>query len=359
MNESGDFYKKLDRDKSAGGARVPDPIAMDPVRMRRRMMLTTALLVLLMAGLLGLGTWFLQRQEEQIHALTPEELPSPLVPPRVPTTSLPTLSTLLPTDVAEQAEASASPTGIEPERVAQAMSEVRTGAEYLRAYSWSQAELHARRALEIWPDMTAALRLLGVVFTQRGQFDQAIAYLERALKAEPFNVEIYVNLSTAYMQKGLFEKAEELLKNALLISPGYPVAYLNLGMISLLRGRFDLAADYLGQVVERVPNDPPPRNNLAVALIRLGQFEEAREHLQYLVERFPELPNPYFNMAITYVLDNDFEQAMAWIRQGAAHCSPMACQQYLADTDFDAIRGTSEFQSFLTSLVPNLPELPQ
>jgi Flp pilus assembly protein TadD len=360
MENGRNIYDKTQTGNPSPPNAPGEPAALTPIQVRRRMAITTAIFVLLMFALLGVGTWYLNRQEEQARALIPEEVP-PLPPgPRMPSAALSdSMITLAPTSESAGLTAPTSAPPFEPERMAQAMSEVRAGLDYLQIYNWNQAELHARKALEIWPDMTAALRMLGVVYTQRGQFDQAIAYLERALKAEPFNVEIYINLSTAYMQKGQYDKAEELLKTALQLSPGYRVAYLNLGMLALLRGSFDAAADYLEQAIEQVPNDPPPRNNLAVALIRLGRFDEARTHLQYLVDTFPELPNPYFNMAITYVLENNLAEAMQWIRRGAQHCSPLACRQYLADADFDAIRGTPEFQALLKSLYPDVPELPE
>lgn len=361
MADGRNIYDKASNDKPSVPNVVGNPVNLSPAQVRRRMLWTSVIFVALMVALLGFGAWLLNRQEEQASALIPEELPLPASVSRMPATRLSDSTVSLPAAPDFQIGTAAPPTAvsIEPERMAQAMGEVRTGAEYLRAFNWNQAEIHARKALEVWPDMTAALRLLGVVYIQRGQFDQAIAYLERALKAEPFNVEIYLNLSTACMQKGQYDKAEELLQSALQLAPRYRVAYLNLGMLALLRGRFDAAADYLEQAIEQVPNDPPPRNNLAVALIRLGRFDEARKHLHYLMENFPELPNPYFNMAITYVLENDFKEAMAWIRRGAQHCSPLACRQYLDDVDFDAIRGTAEFQAFLKSLYPDVPELPK
>ncbi len=361
MDNGTNIYSKPSNGKRAAPNTLGDPIALTPAQLRRRVMWSTALFVVLMLALLGFGAWLLGRQDEQARALIPAEAPeSSAVSPRMPAAAFPdSTMALSPTSAFERLSLpEQTPPGADPERIAQALSEIRTGAEYLRAYNWNQAEVHARKALEVWPDMTAALRLLGVVYTQRGQFDQAIAYLERALKAEPSNVEIYLNLSTAHMQKGEYDKAEELLQTALKLAPGYRVAYLNLGMLALLRGRFDAAADYLEQAIEQVPNDPPPRNNLAVALIRLGRFDEAREQLLYLVEHFPDLPNPYFNMAITYVLENNFKEAMAWIRRGAHYCSPLACRQYLDDVDFDTIRGTPEFQAFLKSLYPDMPELP-
>jgi tetratricopeptide (TPR) repeat protein len=243
---------------------------------------------------------------------------------------------------------------IDPEKMAQAMKELRLANDYLRVREFDPAEEHAKKALAVVPEMNHAQRLLGVIYTQRGQFDQAIAILERALKSNLFSAETYNNLATAYMQKGMLDKAEELLQTALQINPEYYFAYLNLGLLYLTKGQYEAAADNLERALNRVPNDPGPRNNLAVALLRLGRYEDARRNLQTIVDGNPQIPNSYFNMAITYVLEKKYSDAMAWIHRGAQHCSPMVCQQFLSDNDFNVMRGQPEFQKLLESLSPEV-----
>jgi Flp pilus assembly protein TadD len=229
----------------------------------------------------------------------------------------------------------------------------------LLARDLEKAEIHARKALEIWPNMNAAMRMLGVVHTQRGQFDQAILELEKALKNDPFSAETYNNLATAFMQKGQMEKAEELLNTSLQISPDYRVAFLNLGLLNLTRGRYDAAVDYLERAIEQAPNDPSPRNNLAVALMRIGRYDDARKQLLLLVDLNPGVPNWYFNLAITYVLENNFPEAMNWLRRGAQLCAPMTCQKFLSDNDFNPMREYPDFKKLVESLSPNIPTPPQ
>jgi len=360
MDKDNDIYKKAPGNGGKANGQLP-LVELTPAQVKSRTIASTLGFVLIMLVLLGGATWFIHRQEEERKLPDEPEAPETLKVPFARPDEAPAATTAPRVAIPEPVgtvtpEAEAQ---IDPERMAQAMGEVRTANEYLHARNWNQAEVHARKALEIWPDMNAALRLLGVVHTQRGQFDQAIVILEKALQASPFNVEIYNNLATAYMQKGQYEKSEELLQTSLQIMPGYRIAFLNLGLLALLRGNFEAAADYLERSLEQVPDDPPPRNNLAVALIRLGRYDEAREHLQYIIDRYPELPNAYFNMAITYVLENRFPEAMNWIRTGGERCSPIACQQFLADSDFNAIRGTPEFQAFIKSLYPDLPTPPE
>lgn len=248
---------------------------------------------------------------------------------------------------------------LDRDRLSKAISEVRVANEYLLQQDWDGAETHARRALDIWPDMNAGLRLMGFVYTQRGQFDQAAAILEKALQQEPFSAETFNNLASAYMQKWELERAESLLNTALDLRPDFAVAHMNLGLLYIILGRYPLTIDHLEQALELAPESVSARNNLAVALLRVGRYEEAREHLQNIINRFPARASAYFNMAITYVLERNFGEAMGYIQLGATHCSPVACRNFLADSDFDPMRGHPAFQSFINNLYPELPQFPE
>jgi tetratricopeptide (TPR) repeat protein len=366
MEEHQDIYTSKKPEPGKPG--TPPVIEVSPAQLHARSLRNTLGLTILMLAVLGGSAWFIYVQEKKTETSPLEQAvldTTSLMPGRTGETNLPAIASPEPRRPATAPVplpvpgASESPFQVEPERMAQAMSETRLAKDYLEAHDFDKAETHARKALETWPDMNAALRTLGVLYIQRGQFDQAIAILERALKGNAFNAETYSNLATAYMQKGMLDKAEELLQTALQIAPGYYVAYLNLGLLYLMRGRYEASADYLERGLEQIPNDGPARNNLAVSLIRLGRYDDARKHLHLLINLEPNSASGYFNMAISYTLERKFDEAMNWIREGGRRCSPVACQKYLADSDFNLIRGTPEFQKFMESLYPDLPTPPK
>ena len=247
---------------------------------------------------------------------------------------------------------------ISPQKMADAMASIRAANEYLSARDWDRAEMHVTNALAIWPDMNVAMRMRGVIYTQRGQFDEAIDVLERALKRDPFSAEAFNTLATAYMQKRVFDKAEELLQTSLSIRPGYAVAQVNLGLLYVLMQKYELAVEQLEAAAPQLPDNPAIPNNLAVCLIRLTRYEDARIRLQDLVKADPKRAAPYFNMAITYTLQQDMTNAMKWVRDGAARCSPADVQRFLGDRDFDTLRNTPEYKAFLRELYPQLPAGP-
>ncbi|MFH0954311.1 MAG: tetratricopeptide repeat protein [Verrucomicrobiota bacterium] len=355
MDEHRDIYRKPESQPRRNEG--PVTVEPTPAEIRARTRRSTIGFTLVMLALLGGSTWFIYIQEKETERAVQERDTLSIAAlsrqtGAVPSIRFETPRTAITAPVEPSPEGEAA--GINPEKMAQAMAEVRLANDYLRAREFDPAEAHARKALEVVPNMNQALRLLGVIYTQRGQFDQAIATLERALKSNLFSAETYNNLAAAYMQKGMFDKAEELLQTSLQISPDYHIACLNLGLVYIAKGQYEAAADSLERAIARVPNDPGPRNNLAVALLRTGRYDEARTQLQTVVDNNPQLPNSYFNMAITYVLEKRFDDAMAWIRRGAQHCSPMACQQFLSDNDFNSMRDQPEFKKFLDALYPEV-----
>ena len=359
MDENRDIYKKPDPEpKKEGDLPRHD---LTPADFRARSVRNTIAFSAVMLVLLAVATWIISLQDKK-SKVTPPEKPSTEIPMLTMSTPL-IMSNLTPARLSAPSTieglSEEETSDVDPERMARAMGETRIANDYLMARDLEKAEMHARKALEIWPNMNAAMRMLGAIHTQRGQFDQAILELEKVLKKDPFSAEAYNNLATAYMQKGQMEKAEELLNTSLQISPDYRIAFLNLGLLNLARGRYDAAADYLERAIEQAPNDPSPRNNLAVSLMRIGRYDEARKHLLFLIDLSPNVPNWYFNLAITYVLENNFPEAMNWIRRGAQLCSPMTCQKFLSDNDFNSMREYPDFKKLVESLSPNIAAAPE
>jgi len=201
---------------------------------------TTAILVVL-----GIAIWLISAQEQRHREQSPvpatnapELLSAPL---RLPTNPPPVTFKIENTTFSEGPAPTNTP--LDPATLARAMGEVRIANQYLRAEELDSAEEHARQALAIWPDLNAGQRLLGLIYTQRGQFDQAIAVFEKARQTDPANPEVLNNMATAFMQKRMMDKAEELLQTALQLDPGFTVAYLNLGLLFLASGRYEAAAD--------------------------------------------------------------------------------------------------------------------
>ena len=249
--------------------------------------------------------------------------------------------------------------GIDSAKLAEAIGEVRIAGQFIRERQWDEAESRLRKVLTEYPDMGVALRMMGFMYTHRGQFDHAIVILEKALAKDPFNGEVYNLLAISHMHGGRMDKAEEYLFTSLEMRPNYYAATLNLGLLYLKQGMYEDAADYMERGVALLPSHIGARNNLAVALLRLGRYDESRRQLESIIADDSNAAPAYFNMAITYVLVKDYDTALSWIEEGSSRCSQVVSQRYLSDPDFRPLHSHPEYQAFLSRLYPDAPSLPE
>ncbi|HMP89240.1 MAG TPA: tetratricopeptide repeat protein [Kiritimatiellia bacterium] len=354
MTERHDIYTKP-KAKDDAAPTLSSPLTIPKEKPPHYMAI--AILVVMIALLAGVALYFSDKDESVIPAEFEHLLIKPPSHTNIPsaresqTPDAAAIESLL-TDIAT-AQQEPPPT-LSPQKMAEAMAHVRSAQQYIRSRDMENAEKEIGNALAVWPDMNIAIRLLGSIYTQRGQFDQAIVLLERSLTRDPFSAETLNNLAINYMQKGMMAKAEELLITSLQIRPEYGVAYINLGFVHLRQGRHDLAAENFEMGLRQAPTSPGVLNNLAVSLIRLGDLENARERLRQLIGMSPERATAYFNMAISYVIERDYDTAMEWIRRGADRSSPSQLQSYLSDSDFDAIRSLPAYQQFVREKFPDV-----
>ncbi|MCO5045596.1 MAG: tetratricopeptide repeat protein [Kiritimatiellae bacterium] len=351
MEEHRDIYTKP-TGKPEGPDTLPAP-ELDPTDLRRHARRRTIWLSSAMGFLLlAAAVYFFFKDPASNPMLdllrggtnrAPREVRAP-TPLAAPSTTSEEFATSIDQSAAQ------APADLPPQKLADAMSALRKANEYLVNREWDLAEAQTRVALDIWPDMNAALRILGAIYLQRGQFDQAILTLEKALKGDPFGSGTFNNLATAYMQRGQLDRAEDLLLGALQVQPDSGVSQINLGLLYILWGRYEQAAEHLQIAVRVMPDNMSARNNLGVSLMRLGRYEEARSHFRYTLSQRANRPEPYFNTAISFVLERNYPEAMAWLRQGVAQCTPVEAQRLLMDSDLESMRVLPEFQALMREL---------
>ena len=318
----------------------------------RRMVGILLLFALLLAGAVVL---FLREEHRRSLLLAPQ--PEPAIPeaPAAPATEppLPPGPVPIPADVRPPAPAVLE----DALRLEQALTAYREASDYLRAQRPDLAEHRLRDALAINPDMAPALRLLGLVCLQDGRLADAIAHYEKSLKIEPLHPEALSNLAFAYFQAKNINVALELIDTCRRLHPDYEPALLQEGLIKLAVDP-DAAIEALRTAAAAEPDNSGPRNNLAVALARTGDYEAARAEIRAVLDRDPANFTALFNMAALYAKETNAPTAVTWLRDAMKQVPPSQFRTYLSDPDFDPIRRTPDFQSFLQSLDPALPPPP-
>jgi Tfp pilus assembly protein PilF len=153
----------------------------------------------------------------------------------------------------------------------------------------SDAELHARRALELREDFREAKNTLGVILIHDKRWSDAVGVLEPLtrdmLYQTPENA--WGNLGWAYLELGKLDQAVDALRRSVAAEPRFCVGSYRLGLALEKKGQPSQAAVALTQALE---TPEPACKNLQLAWaararvrFQLGRMEEARSDLEQCV----------------------------------------------------------------------------
>lgn len=204
--------------------------------------------------------------------------------------------------------------------------------EYFQKGNLEQAELACKDILQLQPDNSDVLHLLGVISYQQGKHDLAVQYINKSIEADPCNASAYYNLGTVFREnaqldeavdsykkainidpanaasynnlgialkeKGLIEEAISCYQKALELNPDMIAVYYNMGSISQEKGQFDDALSYYGRAAELDNRNPAVHNSLGLVLKEKGLLDEAISHYQKAVEYGPDNAAFHNNLGI-------------------------------------------------------------
>ena len=85
------------------------------------------------------------------------------------------------------------------------------------------------RMLEVDPRTPVAYNNLALIFTQKGQYGEALRHYEEAVRISPANVEARVGAVNGYLMTGQQSKALPHAEAMVKLEPGKPETYLHLG----------------------------------------------------------------------------------------------------------------------------------
>jgi tetratricopeptide (TPR) repeat protein len=122
---------------------------------------------------------------------------------------------------------------------------------YLGARDTNEALTAAKKAFELKPDWETH-KVLGDVFSARGQYPEAIDAYQKALASDPKRQSLYASLGQAQAAAGDYEAALATYKKSMEIVPGDPEAMFQQGAIAARLGRYDEALAMFDDAIRRM-----------------------------------------------------------------------------------------------------------
>ncbi|HYW65902.1 MAG TPA: tetratricopeptide repeat protein, partial [Candidatus Dormibacteraeota bacterium] len=152
---------------------------------------------------------------------------------------------------------------------------------------------------------------LGILAAREGNFDLAIEHFRRALQIDPEHSIALRNLGSAYRQKKDWAQAKNALERAIALNPDDPETNYSLGMVYAQQNDTDHAYDYLQKALAFRPGYPEALNNLGILYLRTRRPEEGKRSFEESIRVAPTYDQAYLNLARVYAIEGDREKAKA------------------------------------------------
>jgi len=159
-------------------------------------------------------------------------------------------------------------------------------AEQLRQHHHlDQAQAICEGLVRDHPDYMAAVHTLGLVHTDKGDYQRALDCLVRAAMLDPQNWATLTALSAVYLRLNATEMAAQTLEWARQLNPQDVSVLLTLGEIYNEQREYELARDAFRQALALEADMAPAAMGLATCYSYLGRFAEAAQMLEAMIER--------------------------------------------------------------------------
>jgi uncharacterized protein (TIGR02466 family) len=155
-----------------------------------------------------------------------------------------------------------------------------------------------RRFVAENPAHPMALQLLGLLHSQRGEFDAAIDLMQESLRLFSQQPEVANNLGNALAGAGRLREAVDSYGQAIRLFPGYADAFRNLGLCYLQLGIPEDARVCFRRCIDLVADDAAAWLGLGNACKRLQEVDEAIRCFEKAIAVKPDYAEAHHNLGV-------------------------------------------------------------
>lgn len=149
-----------------------------------------------------------------------------------------------------------------------------------------------------------------VQLAQSQRLEAAKTLGKKICKRHPGDAEAWFLLGAVYGQTGEFQDAETCCRNALKLQPGHAGLHYNLAVALLNQNkRVEAIASYI-KSLQLNPDMAPAYNELAAIYLQQKHYGEAVTLLKTAVARIPGIPDLHLKLGIAYMEQGDLENAL-------------------------------------------------
>jgi tetratricopeptide (TPR) repeat protein len=143
-----------------------------------------------------------------------------------------------------------------------------------------RAERLCRKVLRRQPDQPDALRLLGVIASERGRHEYAVQLISRALAGPTGSAEAHYSLGNAMRALGRLDEAIDHYRAAIALKPDFAQAHCNLAALLIEKAPHSPALEHATRAAELTPELAEAHLNRGIALAAARRSAEAAAALR-------------------------------------------------------------------------------
>lgn len=178
--------------------------------------------------------------------------------------------------------------------------------EHYLANRLQVAEQVCRQILQIAPNHSDTIHLLGIISIRRGHHQFAVDCLQRALAANPDRADAQFNLGIAFRVQGKMNEAAVCFSRALQLKPDFAAAHNNLGDIFKAQEKLDDAAACYRRTLQLSPGEVSAHCNLGSIFEAQQKWNEAAACYRQALQLRPDL------VALRCQLIHQLQQMCQW-----------------------------------------------
>src|SRR5690554_2379918 len=149
-----------------------------------------------------------------------------------------------------------------------------------------------------------------VALCEQGQYDKAKPLAQDLISKSPGFSEYHRILGQIYSEEGDQDDAIDSLIDALRWNPKNERALLMMGNVfAKYKGDVDTAITYYNQVLVVNPNDEIALTNIGANLMQMGNTKEGVEYFNKALEVNPDFPNTHHGLGLISRMEGDYESA--------------------------------------------------
>jgi Flp pilus assembly protein TadD len=206
------------------------------------------------------------------------------------------LSLWTPTFAIEQKE-SGQETVWDQIMAAQAVRQMRSGAESMQEKDYDRATREFAKAVIAQPNDPTAHMMLGAAYYWTGKVDLAESEFRETLRLDPKNAQGHLLMGIVRAWKGDAKASYPEFVDAVNYAPDRPDAAMDLGSIEEALGMNESALDHLRKAVQLQPQDAIYHYQLGMMYRHLGRDEDAEASMRSALKINPDFEDALLEMA--------------------------------------------------------------